>query len=182
MRMQRTTHRIEVGNNPDTITPAPMLMAAMRSCILVVGVCLGGCAAGNPVIQNLPDQNLPDATVIQNLPDASQSAELSEPNYRQIVADNIGTIFQNPAELGVLEISNVRQADHLQGLAWLTCLRIHAGDAPREYAVFIIGDKIVDARTGVAIDRCKQQTYGAFDLASFLQPKIAPKQSKKTGH
>jgi len=177
MRMQRTTRRIEAGNNPDTITPDLMLMAAMRSCILAVGICLAGCAAGNTVIQNLPD-----ATVIQNLPDASQSAELSEPNYRQIVADNIGTIFQNPAELGVLEISNVRQADHLQGLAWLTCLRIHAGDAPREYAVFIIGDKIVDARTGVAIDRCKQQTYGAFDLASFLQPKIAPKQSKKTGH
>ena len=154
----------------------------MRACILALSIGLGGCAAGNTVIQNLPDQNLPDAAVIQKLPDASQPAELSEPNYRQIVADNIGTVFPNPAELGILEISNVRQADHLQGQAWLTCLRIHAGDAPQEYAVFIIGDKIVDARIGVAIDRCKQQSYSAFDLASFLLPKISPKQSKKTGH
>ena len=131
----------------------------MRSCILALSIGLGGCAA------------------------ASQPAELSEPNYRQIVADNIGTVFPNAAELGVLEISNVRQADHsLKGQAWLTCLRIHAGDAPQEYAVFIRDGKIVDARSGVAIDRCKQQTYSAFDLASFLQPKTSPKQSKKAGH
>jgi hypothetical protein len=155
----------------------------MRSCILALSIGLGGCAAGNTVIQNLPDQNPLDAPVSQKLPDASQPAELSEPNYRQIVAENIGTIFANPAELGILEISNVRQADHsLKGQAWLTCLRIHAGDAPQEYAVFIRDGKIVDARSGVAIDRCKQQTYSAFDLASFLQPKTSPKQSKKAGH
>ena len=155
----------------------------MRSCILALGIGLGGCAAGNTVIQNLPDQKPPDAPVSQKLPDASQPTDLSEPNYRQIVADNIKTIFANPAELGILEISNVRQVDHpLKGQAWLTCLRIHAGDAPQEYAVFIKGDKIVEARTGVAIDKCKQQTYSAFDLASFLQPKTSPKQSKKGGH
>ena len=154
----------------------------MRSCILALSIGLSGCAAGNTVIQNLPDQNPPDAPVSQKLPDVSQPTDLSEPNYRQIVADNIGTIFANPAELGILEISNVRQADHLKGQAWLTCLRIHAGDAPQEYAVFIRDGKIVDARSGVAIDRCKQQTYSAFDLASFLQPKTSPKQSKKAGH
>ena len=141
----------------------------MRFCILALGICLGGCAAGHTIIQNLPDPPLPE--------------DLSAPNYRQIVADNIGTVFPSPAELGVLEISGVRPVNHLRGLAWLTCLRVHAEDAAQEYAVFILGDKIIDMRVGVAIDHCRQQTYEAFDLASFIQPKIQPKiQAKKAGH
>jgi hypothetical protein len=137
----------------------------VRFCVLTFVICLGGCAAGHSVIQDLPDP--------------PQPGDLSEPNYRQILADNIGTIFPNPAALGVLEISSVRPVNHLQGLAWLTCLRIHAEDSAQEYAVFILGDKVIDGRVGVAIDRCKQQTYDAFDLASFIQPKIPPKMRAK---
>ena len=141
----------------------------MRFCILALSICLGGCAAGHSIIQNLPDPPL--------------SGDLSEPNYRQIVADNIGTIFPNPATLGVLEISGVRPVSHLRGQAWLTCLRIHAEDTAQDYALFILGDKVIETRVGVAIDGCKQQTYGAYDLANFIQPKVAPKmQAKKIGH
>jgi len=142
----------------------------VRFCILALGICLGGCAAGHTIIQNLPDPPLPE--------------DLSAPNYRQIVADNIETVLRSsPAALGVLEISGVRPVNHLRGLAWLTCLRVHAEDAAQEYAVFILGDKIIDMRVGVAIDHCRQQTYEAFDLASFIQPKIQPKiQAKKAGH
>jgi hypothetical protein len=141
----------------------------VRFWILAVSICLGGCAASHSIIQNLPDPPLP--------------GDLSEPNYRQIVADNIGTIFPTPAELGVLEISGVRPVNHLRGLAWLTCLRIHAEDAAQDYALFILGDKIIETRVGVAIDGCKQQTYGPYDLASFIQPKVPPKmQAKKIGH
>jgi len=141
----------------------------VRFGILALSICLGGCAAGHSIIQNLPDPPL--------------SGDLSEPNYRQIVADNIGTIFPNPAGLGVLQISGVRPVSHLRGLAWLTCLRIHAEDAAQDYALFILGDKIIETRVGVAIDGCKQQTYGAYDLASFIQPKVPPKmQAKKIGH
>jgi hypothetical protein len=142
----------------------------VRFCILALGMCLGGCAAGHSVIQGLPD--------------APRPQDLSEPNYRQIVADNIGTIFPNPADLGVLEISSVRPVNHLLGQGWLTCLRVHAEDAAQEYAMFILGDKIIDVRVGVAIDRCKQQPYAAYDLASFIQPKTPPKkmEAKKAGH
>jgi hypothetical protein len=133
----------------------------VRFGILALGICLGGCAAG-PIIQNLPGPPLPQ--------------DLSEPNYRQIVADNIGNLFlKDPVDLGVLEISGVRPVNHLRGPAWLTCLRIHAEDAAQEYALFILGDKIIDQRVNVAIDHCKQQTYERFDLASFVRPKIPPK-------
>jgi len=138
----------------------------VRFCILALNVGLAGCAAGG---------------VIQYLPDPPLQADLSEPNYRQIVADNIGTVFPN-ATLGMLEISGARPVNHLRGPAWLTCLRIHADDRPQEYAVFILGDKIIDSRAGVAIDRCKQQTYEPFDPSMFIQHNPASTQQKKAGH
>ena len=142
----------------------------MRFYILALGICLAGCAAGHSIVQNLPD--------------SPAAQDLSEPNYRQIVADSMATLFpKDPVELGVLEISGVRPVSHLRGPAWLTCLRIHAEDAAQEYAVFILNNAIVDSRVGVSIDRCKQQTYQSYDLASFTQPKNPPKvQARKAGH
>jgi hypothetical protein len=135
-------------------------------------VSLGGCAAGH-IIQNLPDPPMPE--------------DLSEPNYRQIVADNIGTIFPScpkdqtpasgvscgPASLGPLEISGVWRTNHFKGPVWTTCLRIHADSAPQEYAIFIQDGKIIDQRVGVALDRCKRQTYQSFEPSSFIQQKKA---------
>ncbi len=141
----------------------------MRFCIVALTICLAGCAASQSIVQTLPETPV--------------TQDLSEPNYRQIVADNIGTIFPNPADLGVLEISSARPVSHLRGMAWLACLRIHAEDAAQEYALFILDQKIIDVRVGVAIDHCKQQTYSAYDLANFIQPKVPPKlQAKKASH
>jgi predicted oxidoreductase len=127
----------------------------VRFCILAVGLTLAGCAAGGHIIQNMPDPPLPE--------------DLSEPNYRQIVASNMSTIFPSPESLGKLEISGVRPVNHLRGFAWLTCLRIHADSSPQEYAIFILADKIIDQRAGVMLDRCKQQTFEAFEPSLFLQ-------------
>jgi hypothetical protein len=138
----------------------------VRFCILALGVGLAGCAAGGGV---------------QYLPDPPLQADLSEPNYRKIVADNIGSVFPNAA-LGKLEISVARPVNHLRGPAWLTCLRMHADDTPQEYAIFILDDKIIDSRTGVAIDRCKQQAYEPFDPSMFTQRNSASTQQKKAGH
>jgi hypothetical protein len=150
----------------------------VRFSVLAITICLGGCAAGHSIVQSLPEQQAPQSAPQQQAPQA-----VLEPNYRQIVANDIGTIFPNPAELGVLEISNVRPVDHFRGPAWLTCLRIHAEDAAQEYALFILDDKVIDVRVGVAIDRCRQQAYSAYDLASFIQPKVPPKmQAKKAAH
>jgi hypothetical protein len=121
-------------------------------------VSLGGCAAGH---------------IIQSLPDPPLAEDLSEPNYRQIIADNIGSVFPSPAALAPLEISGVWRTNHFKGPAWITCLRIHADSVPQEYAIFIQDGKIIDQRAGVAIDRCKQQAYQSFEPASFIQQKKA---------
>ena len=130
----------------------------MRFVALTFSLVLAGCGAGH---------------LIESLPEAAVPADLSEPNYRQIVAENIGTVFPNPDGLGNLEISAVRPVSHLRGQAWLACLKIHADEVPQEYALFIQGDKIIDQRMGVVMDRCKQQAYQPFDIASFKQQKKA---------
>jgi hypothetical protein len=139
----------------------------VRFPILLLTIFLGSCAAGH---------------IIENMPDANSTDDLTEPNYRQIVAENIATVFPNPAPLGTLEISGVRRTDHLKGPAWITCLKIHAENAPQEYAVFIQDGKIIDQRQGVLLDRCKQQTYQAYEPSSFIHHDSSPTQPKKAGH
>jgi hypothetical protein len=141
----------------------------VRFFILGLALGLAGCAAGH---------------LAESLPQAGTPVDLSEPNYRRIVADNIAGVFPNAEALAPFEISPVRPVTHLRGPAWLACLRITADRAPQEYALFIQGDKIIDQRAGVALDRCKQQTYEPFDPASFKQPPPPPpslKQQKKAG-
>ena len=138
----------------------------MRFCVLALGVALAGCASGS---------------VTQYLADPPPQGDLAEPNYRQIVADNIGSVFPN-AVPGTMEISGVRPVNHLRGPAWVTCLKLQAVDSTQEYAVFILGDKVIDARAGVAIDRCKQQAYEPFDPSMFVQHNSASTQQKKAGH
>jgi len=117
---------------------------------------LAGCAAGG-VTTTLVESSLPE--------------DLSQPDYRRIVAENIGTIFPQATALGALEISPVRPVDHLKGPAWLTCLRIYADSTPQEYALFIQGSSVIDQRTGVVMDGCKKQTYEPFDPVLFLAQK-----------
>jgi hypothetical protein len=128
----------------------------VRLGLLAVTLSLAGCAAGG-VVGYLPDPPAPD--------------DLSQPNYRQIIADNLRTVFPEQTSVGTLQISGARPFDHLRGRAWLVCIRINADSRPLDYAVFIIGDKIIDTRTGVVIDRCNQQSYEAFDPATFAHPR-----------
>jgi hypothetical protein len=131
----------------------------VRSFVLVLAVSLGGCAAAHVAIENLPDPPVTE--------------DLSEPDYRRIVADNIASIFPKPEPLGTLEISGVWRTNHFKGPVWTTCLRIHADHAPQEYAIFIQDGRIIDHRAGVALDRCKQQAYQSFEPSNFIQQKKA---------
>jgi hypothetical protein len=138
----------------------------VRFCLLsAIVLTLGGCAADG-VTTTLVESGLP--------------GDISQPDYRRIVAENIGMIFPQTAALVTLEISPVRPVDHLKGPAWLTCLRIHADSTPQEYALFIQGGSIIDQRTGVLMDGCKKQAYEPFNPAIFLaQTNTDPVQSKK---
>ena len=128
----------------------------MRAYILALAVTLGGCSASELV------QNWPDAPI----------SDLSQPDYRRIIVDNIKTLFPK-TELGELEISGIRMVDHLKGAAWLTCLKLDAHGKPQIYAIFIQDNKIIDQRAGVVIDQCHKETYTPLEMPA-LAPAPAP--------
>src|SRR5947207_14950524 len=74
-----------------------------RAYLLALAVSLGSCSASG-VVQNWT-----------SAPESSSAPDLSQPNYRRVVADNIKTILPNSASLGDLEISEVRRVDHVKG-------------------------------------------------------------------
>ena len=144
-----------------------------RAYLLALAVSLSGCSAGELL------QNSTSSPAMRPAPD------LSQPNYRRLVADNIKTIFVNSASLSDLEISEVRQIDHVKGPAWITCLKFYLqinpdptatgepgatssalGTAnrggPQYYAIFIQDNKIIDSRFSVVIDQCHSQTFQPF--------------------
>jgi hypothetical protein len=146
-----------------------------RAYLLVLAVTLGSCSA-TEVVQNWI-----------SAPAMSPTSDLSQPNYRRLVADNVKTIFPNSASLGDLEISEVRRVDHVKGPAWIACLKFYPqinpnstatgepiaapsapgttnSGAPQYYAIFIQDNKIIDSRFSVVIDRCHSQTFQPFDL------------------
>lgn len=123
--------------------------------LAVVAVVLGGCSAGEIV------QGLPSASVV----------DLAQPNHRRIVADNLKTIFPNQEQLGEMEISGPRMADHVKGAAWVTCLRIDTRGNPQSYAIFIQNDKVVDWRSGIVIDQCHKESYTPFELPAPVKKK-----------
>ena len=146
------------------------IVRIVRFCLLpALALALAGCAAGGVTTTLLETQAAPE--------------DLSQPDYRRIVAENIGTIFPQTATLGALAISPVRPVDHLKGPAWLTCLRILADSTPQEYALFIQGSSIIDQRAGVVMDGCKKQAYEPFDPALFLPQKntsaVQPKKPRR---
>ena len=129
-----------------------------RAYLLALAVSLSGCSAGE-VLQN--------STSSPAMPPAP---DLSQPNYRRIVADNIRAVLPNIDNSGDLEISGARLVDHLKGPAWLTCLKLDAHGKPQNHALFIQGDKIIDSRVGIVIDQCYKQTYERFDLPKKTAP------------
>jgi hypothetical protein len=121
----------------------------VRARVLAFAVTLGGCS-GSELVQNL----------------GAPVSDLTQPDYRRIVAANIKAIFPAPAEVGDLEISGVRLVDHLKGPAWLTCVKVDAHGNPQQYAVFIQGDKIIDSRAGIVLDQCYKQSYTPLETAA----------------
>jgi hypothetical protein len=120
----------------------------VRAYVLALAVILGGCSASE-LVQNWT---------------AAPVSDLSQPNYRRIVTDNLKSLFPNQALLGELEISGVRMVDHLKGAAWLTCLKLDAHGHPQIYAIFIQSDKVIDQRAGIVMDQCHKEAYTPLEI------------------
>jgi hypothetical protein len=139
----------------------------LRSLALALAVTLGGCSASE-LVQNLPAAPAPD---------------LSQPNHRRVVANNIMVLFPKGTPAGEVQISGIRLIDHLKGPAWLTCVKVETQATPQLYAVFIQGDKIIETRVALVIDQCYKDTYEPFEIAAFAtKPPPKPGTPVATGN
>jgi len=128
----------------------------VRASILALTVILGGCSASE-IVQGWT---------------APPIADLTQPDYRRIIADNLKSIFPNSSTLGELEISGARPVDHWKGAAWIVCLKLDAHGTPQLYAIFIQGDKIIDQRAGVVVDQCYKETYAPFAISTAAKKTV----------
>ena len=134
----------------------------MRAWMLAVVATLGGCSASE-LVQDLA---------------VGPEAESAPPDHRRVVGDNIKAIFPKPDSLGELEISGLRQVDHLRGRAWVTCLRLDARGSPQHYAIFIKAGKILDWRAGIVIDQCHKESYSSFAISTASTQSAPPRQQQ----
>jgi hypothetical protein len=67
-----------------------------------------------------------------------------------------GNIFADPKEIGPVEIADTQRQvmSASLGWTWMTCIKAQIGKAYNTYAIFIVGNSIVDARISVLADRC----------------------------
>lgn len=120
----------------------------MRGWVLLLAVTLGGCSASE---------------IVQNWTSPPTVADLSQPDYRRIIGDNIQGMFPKKDLLFDMEISGIRPVDHLRGPAWIVCLKLDAHGTAQQYAIFIQGDKVIDSRLGIVIDHCHKEAYTPFE-------------------
>jgi hypothetical protein len=115
-------------------------------CVLALG--LTGCSLGE----------------VASPPPVPEALPVSEPAYRKLVAGGITTILGDPSRAAPMQISGLRRVDTVKGPSWLTCVQANANTQPRSYAVFIQGERIVESRMAVMIDRCEEQVYQPFGM------------------
>ena len=120
----------------------------MRAAVLATALVLSGCSTSD-LAQSWTGEPI---------------ADLSQPNYRRIITDNIRSIFPKEPP-GDMEISGLRMVDHLKGPAWMTCLKIDARGNPQLYAIFIQDNKVIDSRASILMDQCQRESYGPFELS-----------------
>ena len=88
--------------------------------------------------------------------------EASQPpkNHRQLVLEKSATLFPGGGvTLGAMEISALRDDQHVADAFWSACLRTDTKGKPRLFAVFFRGEEIPHVREALLADRCERETF-----------------------
>jgi hypothetical protein len=88
---------------------------------------------------------------------AASNAEMPvtgpDPSYRTVVMTHLKQVLKNYSVYNTFEISDPRWVHSIKGWTWLTCVRFRDQDREYSYALFLDGNRIVDDRFAVQIDR-----------------------------
>jgi hypothetical protein len=81
-------------------------------------------------------------------------------NHRQLVLEKSAALFPGGGvTLGDMEISPLRDDQHVPDAFWSACLRTDAKGKPRLFAVFFRGEEIPHVREALPVDRCERETF-----------------------
>jgi hypothetical protein len=81
-------------------------------------------------------------------------------NHRQLVLEKRATLFPGGVTLGEMEISPLRDDEHVPEASWSACLRTDKKGKPRMFAVFFRNEEIPHVREALAVDGCERETFG----------------------
>jgi hypothetical protein len=117
----------------------------MKHCLAgLIGLLLAGCSLGFVL-------------------DGSSQAPVApspDPDYKQLVADNIPLQFFGRPQPAAMQISALRPTAPLQQGDWMACLKGVDKGQDVVYGVFLRNYEVVNFRLAVMIDHCENQVYG----------------------
>jgi hypothetical protein len=93
-----------------------------------------------------------------------------EPNYRQLVAENVANLLKLTSLLGLLEAPSLRPCDSVQPGDWMMCVRSTATDGKTAHFSFFFRDRKIEAvRRAVGFDGCEAATYEAMPRSTAVK-------------
>jgi len=100
----------------------------------------------------LPKEEVPTAT--------------PDPTYGSLVTTRLKNTFSTLSPNDTIEISQPHWVHNLSGWSWLVCVHFQDKSRRRTYALFMLGNAIIESRYSVETDMCEAQPYSSLDLAS----------------
>ena len=114
-----------------------------RRCGIVLLLLLGGCASA-PSPPPPPPPPQPE----------------TEPPYRQIIAEKLGSMFTADSGIRGVSISGARRGTTPANPHWRVCLRGTSKSVTRTYAIFISRqNQVIDRRVAQPEDDCDRERY-----------------------
>ena len=113
----------------------------------------------NSLASNEPTSETPPDARAAIKASLEHPANASDPMQDDAVRKaSIFPIQRRVSDVGISS-AQTRTLTNFHGWAWETCMRATVDGVDGNYAVFVANGKVVDARTALPIDHCKQRTY-----------------------
>ncbi|HXX25675.1 MAG TPA: hypothetical protein VEJ40_03350 [Pseudolabrys sp.] len=132
-------------------------LAALTAAVLLYG-CVSSVAqqGGTPPTQPTPNYR---GIIARNL--KAKEDFVDPTNINATYIESRGGIFPSTAKVDSVQISDsIKMVQTMyHGWAWQTCLKANVNGAAVTYAVFISGNRLVDARSAIIVDNCDKAHY-----------------------
>jgi hypothetical protein len=147
---------------------------------LAVSLLVAGCAVDSVAMDEPSSEDLPNfrSVILANLEAHRDSS--GDAGSKSNTAPEGMAIFPATMRVSDVEVSDAqrRMLTALHGWAWQTCMRATVGGVHGAFAVFVVKNRVVDARSAVAIDQCEKGNYTPLPVNRPEPPSNSKKQKQ----